>query len=142
MISITEVVMTTWSTKSTTILKINHYQYQPTNMTTTLKGKILHTSWGYDMTINEYAVIIDATEKTVLCKMLSMKVKDDYGKGTGRATPLLKEQADAKPFRLRIKNWNGGEMYFKGSYPFSGDSKRMDCFSVWNGQANYHNTWD
>lgn len=106
-----------------------------------LTGKIIHTSWGYDMTINEYAVIIEASDKTVKCKMLKMKVTDDCGRGNGKAMPTLEER-DGETFRLRIKSWKDGQAYFKGSYPFCQGSKRMDCFSLWNSQANYHNTWD
>jgi hypothetical protein len=114
---------------------------QEVNNKPSLVGKIIHTSWGYDMTINEYAVIVEETDKTVKCKMLKMSVSDDNGKGNGRAMPILEEESE-QPFRLHKRQWNGGEIYFKGSYPFCNGSKRSDCFSLWNGQANYHNTWD
>lgn len=104
------------------------------------KGKILHTSWGYDMTINDYAVVIDETPKSVLCKMLSVKVESDNGKGDGKAMPVLKE-LDEKPFRL-FKRGTPENLYFKGSYPFCNGSKKMGYFNIWNGRANYHNTWD
>lgn len=107
-----------------------------------LVGKIIHTSWGYDMTINEYAVIVEETDKTVKCKMLQISVVDDYGKGGGRALPTLKEQ-EGEAFRLHKRAGGAfGGVYFKGSYPFCNGSKRSDCFSLWNGKANYHNTWD
>lgn len=105
-----------------------------------LVGKIIHTSWGYDMTINEYAVIIAETDKTVKCKMVQTAVSNDDGLGNGKAMPTLKETGEA--FRLHKRQWNGGAIYFKGSYPYCNGSKRSDCFSLWNGRANYHNTWD
>lgn len=102
----------------------------------TLKGKILHTSWGYDMTINDYAVVVDETPKSVLCKMVSVKVENDYGRGNGTAMPTLKEKEE-KPFRL-FKRGN----HFKGSYPYCNGSMKMGYFNVWDGRPNYHNTWD
>ena len=101
-----------------------------------MKGKILHTSWGYDMTINDYCIVVDETPKSVLCKMLDTKVKNDDGHGMGKATPTLNE-SKTKTFRLFKRGEN-----FKGSYPFCGDSKRMGYFWVWNGRDNYQNTWD
>jgi hypothetical protein len=106
-----------------------------------MKGKIIYTSWGYDMTHNDYAIITEATDKTVKCKMLKHETKSETMQGTGTSMPTLKE-TDQKPFRLRIKQYKNGEIYFKGSYPFCNDNKRMDTFSLWNGKANYWNTND
>lgn len=106
----------------------------------TLKGKILHTSWGYDMTLNDYCVVVEETPKSVVCKMLAMKVEDDYGRGEGKATPILKV-LEEKPFRLFIRESKWGK-YFKGSYPYCNGSKKMGHFNIWDGQPKYHNTWD
>lgn len=103
----------------------------------TLKGKILHTSWGYDMTINDYCVVIDETPKSILCKMVSAKITDDNGLGNGKAMPTLTE-LDEKPFRL----FKRGQDDFRGSYPYCSGSKKKGYFSIWNGRPNYHNTWD
>jgi len=105
-----------------------------------MKGKILHTSWGYSMTLNDYCVVVEETPKSVLCKMISVKVTDDAGMGNGKAVPVLKE-TEEKPFRL-FKRGTAESPYFKGSYPFCSGSKRMGYFNVWNGRENYHNTWD
>lgn len=87
------------------------------------------------MTINDYAVIVEETEKTVLCKMLKAKVLSDYGKGDGKSMPSLEETGQT--FRLHKR----GDC-FKGSYPFCNNSKRKDVFMLWDGKANYYNTWD
>jgi hypothetical protein len=99
------------------------------------KGKIIYTSWGYDMTHNDYAVIIEETEKTVKCRMLKTKVLSDCGDGNGKSMPSLEETGET--FRLHKRgDW------FKGSYPFCGNSRRLDSFSLWDGKANYYNTYD
>lgn len=108
------------------------------NTQTKHTGKILHTSWGYDMTHNDYAVVISETDKTVLCQMIKGKNVSENMYGTGTSTPTS-EYTGHKPFRLRIK----GD-YFKGSYPFcsSDNNKRIGYFSVWEGKPNYWNTND
>lgn len=106
-----------------------------------LKGKIIHTSWGYDMTINDYAVIVEETDKTIKCRMLQVSVLNDAGKGNGTSMPTLKETG-APEFRLHKRENRDGSFYFKGSYPFCAGSKRPGYFTLWNGRANYHNTWD
>lgn len=88
------------------------------------------------MTLNDYAVVIDETPKSVLCKMLEGKVENDDGRGNGEAMPTLKE-LNEKTFRL----FKRGDS-FKGSYPYCDGAKRMGYFSVWDGRPNYHNTWD
>jgi len=105
-----------------------------------MEGKILHTSWGYSMTLNDYAVVIEETPKSVLCKMIGIKVSEDTGMGSGKAMPVLTEKEE-KPLRL-FKRGTAESPYFKGSYPYCNGSKRMGYFNVWNGRENYHNTCD
>jgi len=93
------------------------------------------------MTINDYAVVIDETEKTIKCKMLQTSVSSDDGRGDGKSMPTLKETGEA--FRLHKRNDSRlGGVYFKGSYPFCMGSKRPGFFNLWDGKANYYNTWD
>lgn len=81
-----------------------------------LVGRKLHTSFGYDMTINDFAQIIEVspTGKTVVCRMVSKETNGgEYGYGgTGKATPGSK--LNGPKFRLK----NKGSNYFNGSYPF------------------------
>lgn len=102
-------------------------------------GDILHTSWGYNMTHNDYAKIkeISPTGKTVKCVMVS-NTKIDGGGFAGREKP--NENAEISPeFRLRV-NDSG----FKGSYYFCAPNsgKRMGYFSPWDGKDDYYNTMD
>lgn len=102
--------------------------------------KILIDSWGYDMTINDYALVIEETDKTVKCVMIGTSISDDNGMGNGRSIPnpsIVKSE----PFRLRKKDW-GDRVSYRGSYDFCNGSKRFGMFAEWDGKPNYYNTWD
>ncbi len=104
------------------------------------KGKILHTSWGYDMTHNDYAVVLDQTDKTILCQMLGNKKIDGAGY-EGQEVPDITKTI-GNPFRLRIKG-NENHLFFTGSYPYVinqyGESKHKGYFSIWSGRPNSYN---
>lgn len=106
-----------------------------------MKNKILETSWGYDMTINDYALVLEETDKTVKCVMIAAKVTDDNGMGGGRSVPDT-TKIISEPFRLRKKIWNDGLIQYRGSYPYCNGSKRYDGFAEWDGKPSYYNTWD
>ncbi len=102
-------------------------------------GKMFHTSWGYDMTINEYAKVIKQTNKSVLLQECYANVKDDYGRGAGKAMA-----GDVKPngdtFRLIKKereNYQGDKFAY-----WAGGQHSSQSWSEWDGQESYHNTWD
>lgn len=101
-------------------------------------GKIFHTSWGYDMTINEYVKVIKQTEKSLLVQECICSVTDDYGKGNGKATTDGTLVKDAKPFYIKRKDTSYGS-YWKGS--MNGNTS-ASLWNEWDGKANYHNTWD
>jgi len=108
-------------------------------------GDILYTSWGYDMTINDYCKIIkiSPTRKTVLCRMVKKIVKDDNGMGEGRSKATNEEYGDV--FRLYVREYNGcnGDKFlFVGQYPFSNGAKRKGTFLLDDGKERYYNTWD
>ena len=109
-------------------------------MQNNLKGKIINTSWGYDMTHNDYAVVLDQTEKTILCQMLGNKQIDGAG-FEGKEVPDVSKTIGS-PFRLRIKG-DESNTYFTGSYPFviskNGESKHKGYFNIWSGQPNHYN---
>ena len=106
---------------------------QPTAINENMIGKIFHTSWGYDMTINEYAKVIKQSPKSILLQKCYANVTDDNGQGNGSATA-----ADIKPdgeqFRLFKKTTSYGERWAGGG--------QCRYWSEWDGKANYHNTWD
>lgn len=110
------------------------------------EGTILHDSWGYDMTINEYCIVLSSTGKTFLCQMVGRKVTNDDGRGGGKAIPNP-EYREGKPFRVKIRRYKDGYISLPGSYPVhvnkdGSEDKRKGYWSIWKGTPNYHNTWD
>lgn len=113
-------------------------------------GTILYSSWGYDMTINDYCIVLENTGKTLLCRMLDREVTGDSDPSGGSSKPIMTQIGE--PFRLKIEsrdypgvNATGRKsIHIRGSYPYSkGDKvKRFGYFSVWKGDPNYYNTWD
>lgn len=120
-----------------------------------LVGKILHTSWGYNMTINNFCKIVEVspTEKTVVCRMVT---KEGFN-GFAGEVHAGKETYGPK-FRLKHKpeGWNG-QPSFHGSYPFivhenvdcrgfvnkQNASTRMGYFSIHNPDSKvYENHMD
>lgn len=111
-------------------------------------GRMLHTSWGYDMTINEFCKILEVspTGKTVVCRML---YKEGFNGFQGNVK-AGKETYGPK-FRLKMKkvSWGGSEgVAFNGSYPFivrdtkEECSMRMGYFSLHNGGEVWENHMD
>jgi hypothetical protein len=95
-------------------------------------GQIFHYSFGYDMTINVYAKCIRQSGKTLYCKECYANVKDDCGRGAGRAVAGgIKE--DEKEFKMSLKKSRWGHEYFAG---------QRRHWWLWDGKENYHNTWD
>ena len=109
---------------------------------------IYETSWGYDMTINEYCKVLENTGKTLKCVMVKKKVENDDGLGNGRSTP--DQEICSKPFRLKAvcEKWSGindtgrYHLSIRGSYPYCNEHKQFGYFHIWEGQPNYENTWD
>lgn len=112
------------------------------------KGAILHTSWGYDMTINNYCKVIENTGKTLKCRMVE-KVSETFDGFDGTVEPD-KEAEFGKEFRLRLSLYGTQDeirLSIRGSYPFviqsnGNESKRLGSFRVWNGKANHENHMD
>ena len=105
--------------------------------------KIIHTSFGYDMTINVYAKVLSETAKTMLVQEIGATVNDDNGTGNGRAFPDA-SVVKGEPFRVykRNKTWDGSnDNYYKGKLP---GYSSVDFWTDYerNGKGNYHNTWD
>jgi hypothetical protein len=90
-----------------------------------LVGKILHTSWGYSMTINNFCKIIEVSPsgKTVVCRMLTKEGFNGYA-GEVKAG----SETYGPKFRLKIKDgWNGSPSY-TGSYPYISNSRDNEGF--------------
>ena len=110
------------------------------------EGDILHTSWGYDQTNNDYCKVLENTGKTLKCVMIG----SDIIKHTGYLSETVRPNPDkldgSKPFRIRIVKYkyNGEERFsLSGSYPFCWNdtrdrpSKRLGYWWLWNGQDNH-----
>ena len=117
-------------------------------------GMKLNTSWGYNMTINDYCEIVEIskTGKTVKCRMLNKELTaESFSPGGGKAKAGNKLAGPI--FRLKVGKTKWG-LSFHGSYPFCGaeelpiDTKMKDCssrmgyFHVDNGGESYENHWD
>lgn len=98
-------------------------------------GKILHRSFGYDMTINVYAKIIKINAKSATAVELKTMVVagDPWGPGsTGKARPC--HEPVGKPFIVYLKK--------SKNYDYQGWSGNGSHWSIWNGESNYENHWD
>lgn len=107
---------------------------QPAQIAENMIGKIFHTSWGYDMTINEYAKVIKQSPKSILLQECYRAVSDDNGMGNGRATTGGELKPNGEQFRLFKKTTAYG-------YRWSGGGQ-CRYWSEWDGRSSYHNTWD
>lgn len=112
--------------------EINHTEIKP--------GDILMTSWGYNMTINDYCKVVENTGKTLKCVRVSCRIENDNGLGNGRSMPVP-ELEISEPFRIKISKH---ESYTSlvGTYPFAKGGKRKGYWHSWDGKPNYYNTWD
>ena len=105
-----------------------------------LVGKMLRTSWGYNMTINEFCKILEVspTGKTVVCRMLT---KEGFNGFTG--TVHAGKDVYGPKFRLKVK----GDC-FNGSYPYivretkERSSFHMGYFGLYDGGNVYENHMD
>lgn len=110
-----------------------------------LIGKILHTSWGYNMTINEYCKIVEVspTGKTVVCRMVNTKCVDP-GATAYAGRVKAGENTYGVKFRLKV-NSHGG---FHGSFPYIVGNTKEECsfkmgyFSIDDGGYAYENHMD
>jgi len=122
-----------------------------------LVGKKLHTSWGYDMTMNDFCQIVEVskTGKTVKCRMVSGKSNGLEWSGTGAGKMSAGSVLYGPTFRLKRSGTNyNGSPSFVGSYPFCGAenlpegtkmsecSSRFGYWSVDDGSEYYENHVD
>ena len=105
---------------------------------------LLHTSWGYDMTMNDFCKVLEVskTGKTVKVRMVVTVTNggEHYPGSTGKASAGSKMVGPE--FRLHVRNYGGDSQYFVGSYPFMADhdsnSKRRGSFSKTEAGCEYY----
>lgn len=101
-------------------------------------GKIIHYSWGYDMTFNEYAKIIKLNAKSALAvpMVVSTNGMENGPGGEGKARPI--HEPKGEPFVVLFKKFMGGDHYSI----VGGKTVEGRTWSYWNGESNYENHWD
>ena len=93
-------------------------------------GDIVSGTWGYSMTIPEFAVVTRRTEKTVWFK----KIRKDRANMMGPEGPILPPVVDdAKERRAKIRRLGDGIERFDFGYA---------SMSKWNGNVVYANYLD
>ena len=103
-------------------------------LTEDIIGKLLHYSWGYDMTINEFYVITKQTPHSVLAEKIGTRQQESsgYGYGAGTETPDTALRTGLVVRFLAKKGWNN-DLIFLGNGA---------CASLHNGESMYFNTND
>ena len=92
-------------------------------------GDIVSGTWGYSMTIPEFAVVTRRTAKTVWFK----KIRKNRANMFGSETPILPVVVDdVKERRAKIRNFGDGERFDSGHASMSG----------WSGNGVYANYLD
>ncbi len=92
-----------------------------------LVGVVLHTSFGYDMTINDFCKVLEvsATGKTAKCRMLTKITNGQEHGYDGRGKADAGADFKGPEFRVKIRD----EEHFHGSYPFivQGNGTKKEC---------------
>lgn len=107
---------------------------EPEDISKLKKGKILHTSWGYDQTNNEYCEILENTGKTIKCQKLGKRQMGDISPAYGMQVAPDRSNRVCKPFRIRISKYKyGGEdrVSLVGSFPLSKESCDHKITGYW-----------
>ena len=100
-----------------------------------LVGQIVHATWGYNMLINEFYLVIRETESAALL----MKLQSDAGEEqTGKESPVIPNEDDVpscdKLNYIRAeKSMGEKELYLSGD---------RFLFRVWKGEPCYFNYID
>jgi len=99
------------------------------------KGDILTYSFGYDMTINVFAVVLENTGKSLLCQEIAKNLNGGDFDCTAEPSSNVKE--GSKPFRVFIKWFTYGE---KRVYGLSGAGEHWSVYQP--GEKLYENHMD
>lgn len=98
--------------------------------------KIIRMTYGYDATFNEYYLILSETDKTALIVEIGRKVWDDHGMGSGKSIPDPTVRT-GQPFRAYKRQYQGRTYY---ASKFGGSTVKHGY--LWEGNADYFNSWD
>ncbi len=99
-----------------------------------MTSTILESSFGYDMTINCYYMVLQDGTKTALVQEIGKTVSNDDGMGGGNSIPDTSKRL-GKPFRAYKRDYTGRPIYV--SKYIAGNSA-----DEWSGKPSYYNTWD
>ena len=109
----------------------NDHQVPETNVTLRV-GDVVANSWGYDMTIVDFAQIIaiSPSGKSVKARRISGKTVSGDSGYTGRVAADPDAEAYGPEFRLMVRTWkytpNDTRVLLVGSYPFAMGSHHRD----------------
>ena len=115
-------------------------------METLKPGMILHSSWGYDMTLNNFYVVRRVSAASAWVQEVAAVVKNDNGMGDGTAEPDpgcvawvwnndgQRVEAPVKRFKI--------QRYGNSSAESLWDSRKQRSMTIWSGRPVYHNTYD
>ena len=109
------------------------------------EGSVLHNSWGYDQTNNDYCKIIKAGNKSFKCQKIGKSIIADLSPSYGSKVIPNPNKPIGKPFNVLIKKYRpnnyGEEIYLVGSYPLGNSSddstKIRGSWSEWDGKPDY-----
>jgi Restriction endonuclease len=98
-------------------------------------GKIVHASWGYNMILNDFCLIIKETNKAVLLLQLKKTSVSDDGYGqSGYEIPIIPDEiyivTNGEPNYIHAKKVERDD-----SLSFWADNLRS--YTIWNGEPEY-----
>jgi hypothetical protein len=98
-------------------------------------GQILHGSFGYSMTLNEFYVIERVSAASAWIREVPSCVVNDDGMGGGKASPdpLLEPFGPLTRHKIQTA-YTDGEQWLS--------HKRLGSLRLWDGRPQYHNTYD
>ena len=110
------------------------FKPQAVTITENFVGKIFHTSWGYDMTFNEFAVVISQSETAITLQMCHTRTNgDEYGHlSQGKA--WTDGKPTGKKFTLRKVTTKYGATHWT--------TYKHHYWSEWDGRPMYENHID
>ena len=103
------------------------------------EGTILNTSFGYDMTINHFCVVVQKG-KTLLCQLIGKK---SLSSDDSSVIPDITNKFNS-PFRLRVYLRDRYSL-LSGGYPAYEDGilfRKGANWRIWNGKPVYENHED
>jgi hypothetical protein len=103
-------------------------------------GSILHTSWGYDQTNNDYCKILKVGQKTLKCQKVGTKTVEELKTAYGRRVLPDSNNPIGKPFNIRLNRYSKYKGFRQGdedrisavgSYPLGNSSDKSKIKGYW-----------